>query len=88
MANTSQTFTLEDARQSNAAALTRTQVAEILEVDPRTITGAIANGELPSIHIGRRVLIPRQRFLEMFAAGQEQPVVADEERKRCERTGQ
>ena len=59
-------FTLATARTSNAAALTRTQVAETLGVDQRTVSAAIARGELPSIKLGRRVLIPRERFLAMF----------------------
>lgn len=55
-------------RQSDAAVLTSTEVAELFGVDPRTISSAIANGELPSVRIGRRVFIPREPLLAMLSA--------------------
>jgi len=66
-------FTLQDARNSSAATLTRAQVARLMDVDPRTVTTAIKNGALPSIRLGRRVLIPRERFLSMFDPNSEHP---------------
>lgn len=55
-------------RQSDAAALTRTEVAELFGVDPRTITAAIKSGDLPTIKIGRLVYIPREPLLALLTA--------------------
>jgi len=52
--------------RSTAATLTRTEVAEILYVDERTISRAIADGQLPGIYVGRRLLIPRLPFLAVL----------------------
>ena len=37
-----------------------------LGVDPRTVTAGIENGTIPSVKLGRRVLIPREKFLKIF----------------------
>jgi excisionase family DNA binding protein len=37
-----------------------------LGVDPRTVTAGIENGTVPSVKLGRRVLIPREKFLKLF----------------------
>lgn len=63
----SELLTLADVRKSTAAALTQTQVAAVLQVDRRTVGRAITEGTLPSVRFGRRVLIPREPFLEMFS---------------------
>ncbi|MFV0434078.1 MAG: helix-turn-helix domain-containing protein [Leucobacter sp.] len=39
-----------------------------LGVDPRTITASIENGSIPSVRFGRRVVIPREKFLRLFDA--------------------
>lgn len=57
---------LEWLRSSTAAALTLTQTADVMGVDPRTISAAIKRGELPSIRIGRRILIPRPQLLALI----------------------
>lgn len=44
-----------------------TSAAEALGVDPRTITVGIEDGTIPSVKIGRRVVIPREKFLSLFA---------------------
>lgn len=59
---------LEWVQRSTAAALTRDQVAKLLGVDPRTVTNAVQRGDLPSIKVGRRVLIPRLPLLAMLGA--------------------
>jgi len=59
-------MTLMQARMSEAAALTRAEAAEILQVDPRTVGRAIEAGEIPSIRLGRRVLVPRERFIALL----------------------
>lgn len=61
-----QTITLEDVRRSTTAALSRREVADVLGVDPRTVTAGIADGTIPSLKLGRRVLIPRERFLALI----------------------
>jgi excisionase family DNA binding protein len=57
---------LDWLRNTNAAALTRNQTAQILGVDSRTVTRAIESGELPSLQMGRRVLIPRLPLLRLL----------------------
>lgn len=59
---------LDDAIASRAAAFTRTQVAALLDVDERTVTRAIDEGQLPAIRLGRRVLVPRLPLLALLGA--------------------
>ena len=49
---------LDWLRSTKLAAATRNQTAEVLGVDPRTVSRAVENGELPAVRIGGRVLIP------------------------------
>ena len=44
------------------------ELAAALGVDPRTITASIENGYIPSVRLGRRVVIPREKFLRLFDA--------------------
>lgn len=60
------TVTLDDLRASRSAVITRADAAAALGVDPRTITASIDNGSIPSVRLGRRVVIPRERFLRLF----------------------
>lgn len=65
---------LEWLRTTKLAAASRNQVAEVFHVDPRTVTRAVKNGELPSVHIAGRVLIPLEplrRLLGVEAAHSE-----------------
>jgi excisionase family DNA binding protein len=57
---------LDWLRNSTAAAISRRQTAQVLDVDERTVTRAIECGELPSLQIGRRVLIPRVPLLRLL----------------------
>lgn len=59
---------LDDARRSQAAAFSVTETAELFGVDPRTVNRAVAEGELPSVRLGRRVLIPRLPLLAILGA--------------------
>lgn len=59
-------LTLDALRDSPAATITRTEAAAALGVDPRTISVAIAEGNIPAIRLGRRVVIPREKFLALF----------------------
>ncbi len=61
------TVTLDDLRRSRSAVITRTEAAAALGVDPRTIITSIDNGTIPSVRLGRRVVIPREKFLALFA---------------------
>lgn len=60
-------MTLADVRKSPAAALTLAEVAQVLDVDRRTVARAIQEGTVPAVKFGRRVLIPREPFLAMFS---------------------
>lgn len=60
------TITLDDVRASRSAVITRAEAAAALGVDPRTITTSIENGSIPSVRLGRRVVIPRERFLRLI----------------------
>ena len=62
------TVTLDDLRASRSAVVTRAEAAAALGVDPRTITASIENGAIPSVRLGRRVVIPREKFLRLFDA--------------------
>ena len=60
------TLTIEMLRNARSLVITRTEAARALGVDPRTITAGIENGTLPSVQLGRRVVIPRETFLRLF----------------------
>lgn len=57
---------LHTLRTSTKATITRAEAAEVLDVDVRTISRAIEDGQIYAIPIGRRVLIPREPFIEML----------------------
>lgn len=57
---------IDDLRQSSVAVLTRTEVARLMRIDVRTVGYAIENGDLPSIKVGRRILIPRKPLLDLL----------------------
>lgn len=63
-----QPLTLEAIREMTKAALSRKEAASALDIDPRTLDKGIDNGTIPSVTIGRRVLIPRLPFLALFGA--------------------
>lgn len=60
------TLTLDEVRAMKQPTLKRIEVAQVLDVDPRTVTEGIRNGSIPAIKLGRRVLIPREKFLKLF----------------------
>lgn len=59
-------ITLEMLRASDKIAITRKEAAEALGVDPRTITAAINSGDIPSVKLGARKVIPRAKFVRLF----------------------
>jgi excisionase family DNA binding protein len=60
------TVTIDQVRQSRSLVITRTEAAGALGVDPRTVTAGIDNGTIPAVKLGRRVVIPREKFLRLF----------------------
>ncbi|MEO7147044.1 MAG: helix-turn-helix domain-containing protein [Terrimesophilobacter sp.] len=65
------TVTIETLRESRSLVITRTEAAEALGVDPRTVTAGVENHTIPSVRLGRRVVIPREKFLKLFDPAQE-----------------
>lgn len=57
---------LLDLKRSTAATISRSDAASLLGVDPRTITEGIKAGQIPSVHVSRRVAIPREPLLTML----------------------
>jgi hypothetical protein len=51
---------------SGLSVISRTQAAELLDCDPRTISKGIQNGEIPCITLGRRQVIPLRPFLRLL----------------------
>ena len=57
----------------NKTLLTRPEAAEVLRQSTRTTDYLIANGELPAVRIGRRVMV-RQQALAQFIEARESRV--------------
>lgn len=49
-----------------SAVMTRTEAAELLQVDPRLISRGISEGKIPHLRLGRRVLILREPLTLML----------------------
>jgi excisionase family DNA binding protein len=68
------TMTLDDVRNSSAAVLSVAEVTELLtdmggeRIDKRTVLRACHDGQIPTIKVGRRILIPREALLAQFRA--------------------
>ncbi len=62
----SERLTLETLRASTAPTITMKVAATVLEVDPRTVSAGVKEGTIPSVRIGRRIVIPREKFLKLF----------------------
>lgn len=71
-------MTLHELRSSGRAVITVTEAAGVLEVDERTVRRACHDGQLPSLRVGTRLLIPREQFLALFALVDDQPVPDEE----------
>lgn len=59
-------MTLDELRDSTAATITKATAAQVLGIDPRTLGRGIEDGTIPSIRVGRRIVIPRVPFLRML----------------------
>ena len=55
-------MTLDELLTTDRAVITVAECARLLEVDPRTVSAAVAAGEIPGVRLGRRLLIPVQRL--------------------------
>jgi excisionase family DNA binding protein len=58
------------------ATLTVPEAGRLLGVSRNTAYAAAARGDLPVVRVGRRVLIPRQRLLDMLGAASEVPAAS------------
>ncbi len=61
------TVTIDTLRGARSLVITRTEAAAALGVDPRTVTAGIEQGTIPAVKLGRRLVIPREKFLRLFA---------------------
>ena len=57
---------LDELVASRSAVVTVAQAASLFGVDVRTVTRGIQRGELPVLRLGKRILIPRVRLLELL----------------------
>ncbi|PPH23321.1 hypothetical protein C5C99_01415 [Rathayibacter sp. AY1C4] len=73
-------LTMEEARSLTRATLTLAEVASLLGVDPRTASAAASAGDIPSVRVGRRILIPRAPLLALLDATAQESSV-DHERE-------
>ena len=59
-------MSFEDLMLSTEAVITRSDAASALHCDPRLISRGIRENKIPHIKLGRRVLILRKPFVELF----------------------
>lgn len=57
---------INDVLQSGRNTLSLTEVASIMECDPRTISRAVANGHIQAINLGRIKRIPTAPLLKQL----------------------
>ncbi|TRW46359.1 helix-turn-helix domain-containing protein [Georgenia yuyongxinii] len=70
--------TLDEAITSTRAILNLGEVAAVLGAHRRSVSRGVADGTIPSIRLGRRVLIPRLSFLAMLGASTNDTTTAEE----------
>lgn len=61
------TATIDTLRGTRSLVITRTEAAAALGVNPRTVTAGIEQGTIPAVKLGLRLVIPREKFLRLFA---------------------
>ncbi len=66
-------FTLADLKRMTDAAVHVRVAADVLGVDPRTVTHGIAAGTVPAVKIGRRVLVLREPLIRLLETGSAAP---------------
>lgn len=57
---------LEWLRTTKVGAASRTQAAQVLGVDPRTVSHGIAAGVIPAIELGGRTMIPTLKLRRLL----------------------
>lgn len=57
---------LDWLRTTKQAAASTRQVSMVLGIDPKSVTNAVARGEIPSVRIGKRILIPVMELRRML----------------------
>lgn len=62
-------LTLDQAKAMTSPALTRNQVAQLFGVDPRTVTVAAEQKQIPSVKFGRRLVFPRLPIIKFLEDG-------------------
>lgn len=75
MGDTTEVLDLDWLQRSTLATLSIAQTAKLLGLNQRSVSGAVARGELPSLRIGRRILIPRLALLRLLGADPDTPNV-------------
>lgn len=61
-----QKLDLDWLRSTTVAGLTVNETAAVMRVDHRTVRRACADGQLPSVRVGKRVIIPRLPLLAIL----------------------
>ena len=56
--------------------LTVEEAAALLGISRNSAYEAVRRGEIPSVRIGGRIVIPRRRFLDWLGAGDDDPARA------------
>jgi hypothetical protein len=51
-------MSIDSLRNSGRAVITRSEAAQLLECDPRTLNKALGEGRITTIQIGRKQFIP------------------------------
>ena len=74
----SPTLQEEPRGRSGPARLTLTveEAAALLGISRNSAYEAVRRGEIPSVRIGGRIVIPRRRFLDWLGAGDDDPARA------------
>jgi excisionase family DNA binding protein len=60
------------------ATLTVIEAAAVLGISRNAAYAAVANGDIPSIRIGKRILVPRHRLIEILGAPAGRDTVVDQ----------
>ena len=58
---------MTSAPQAAPLVLTVEEAAEALRISRQSAYQAVRNGEIPTVKVGRRILVPRQQLEEMLA---------------------
>lgn len=66
-------MSIDSLRNSGRAVITRSEAAQLLECDPRTLNKSLGEGEgrITPIQIGRKLVIPVAPFLRLLGIEEE-----------------